>query len=202
MRIAAHDDRARLAVTVFDHDLMAHALSGVVERRYALGADPLAEHAMRVGDDGRRRGGGVVDEDADAVDVPHPLLPEGPHPRDDGVDDGVVHHDARHRDDDELAGARVAACGTRQDLLGERQSAHATTQSRRMRSSSSIESGPRSARVLMCFVIERSSCSPNSSPRSWARLPMACFPVRRCATWIVRSMPKSAGSRISYEFGF
>ncbi len=65
VRVAADDDRAGLAVALLDHDLMADALAGVVEGRDLLLAHPLAQHAMRISNDRRRRGCGVVDEDAD-----------------------------------------------------------------------------------------------------------------------------------------
>ena len=119
MRVAADDHGAGLAVPLFDHDLVAHALTGVVEGRDALRSNPFAQDPVRIGDDRRRRGRGVVDEHGDFGRVPHLLLAKIPQPRDDRVDDGVVDHHARHRRDDEIAGLRVPRRDAREDLLGE-----------------------------------------------------------------------------------
>ena len=119
VRVAADDHGARFAVTLLHHDLVAHALARVVEGRDPLCPHPLAEDPMRVRDDRCRSGRGVVDEDGDFRRVPHALSPEVAQTRDDRVDDRVVHHDARHRNDDEVAGLRVARGDPRQDLLGD-----------------------------------------------------------------------------------
>src|SRR6266511_2140999 len=214
VRVAADDDGPGLAVPLFDHDLVADALAGVVERHDPLIAHPPAEDAVRVGDDRRRRGRGVVDEDAHLRRVPDLLLAEVRKTLHDRVDDRVVHHDARHRRDHEVAGTDVAPRCAREDELrhGRSRGVHggrsppvrhyATTHSRRTVSSWSMESGPASAMALIRFVTSRRSSLPNERPSSSARRPTALCPVRRCAMLIVRARPKSAGSRISYEFGF
>src|SRR5438309_426039 len=117
--IAADDDGAGLAVTLFHHDLVAYALARVVERRDPLSPHPLAKDAVRVGDDRRRRGRGVVDEDGDLRRVPDALLPQIAEPGDDRVDDRVVHHDAGDGCDDKVAGGRVARRDAREDLFGD-----------------------------------------------------------------------------------
>src|SRR5260221_12548541 len=153
---------------------------------------------MRVGDDRRRSGRGMIDEDADLARVPDLVLAEILQPLHDRIDEGVVDHDARDRHDDEIARAHVAVRLPAEDDLGDGlAAAHATTHSRRIESSWSIESGPASARLLMRNVIVRSSSFPNVSPSSSARLPTALWPVSLWAMLMVRLSPKSAGSRIS-----
>ena len=109
VRIAPHDDRARFAVALLDHDLVADAFSGVVERRDPLLPHPLAEDPMRVRDDGCGRGRGVIDEHSDPRGVPDPVPAEVTESGDDRVDDRVVDHDARDRRDDEVPGTGIPA---------------------------------------------------------------------------------------------
>src|SRR5206468_12943767 len=74
MRVAADDHRARLAVALLNHDLVADAFAGVIKRRDALLSYPLAQCPMRVRDDRRRRRRRMVHEDGDARGIPDALL--------------------------------------------------------------------------------------------------------------------------------
>ncbi len=94
MRVAADDDAARFAVALLDHDLVADPLARVVEGGDPLLADPLAQHAVGISDDGRGRRCRVVDEDADLRGVPDALPPEVAQAGHDRIDDRVVDHDA------------------------------------------------------------------------------------------------------------